>query len=132
MELVLHRLLGETWSLLGRRNLDAGRAAPSRGLVRDSLAFCQAGSSLFATRLDKASVLERDEFSGAVALFLVLPGPLVLEFLATKGPGDFNFQGKIGLLDSMCTATTCSFIWVRVMDARAFTTRFNGRWLAWR
>ncbi len=52
---------------------------------------------LFAILPDKASALARDEFPLALALFLGLPDPLILEFLATKGPGDFHFEDKSAL-----------------------------------
>jgi hypothetical protein len=53
---------------------------------------------LFATLPDKASTLARDEFPGAVALFLGLPDPHIFEILATKGPGNFHSEDKNALL----------------------------------
>jgi hypothetical protein len=92
---------------------------------------------LFAALPDKASTLARDEFPGAVALFLGLPDPLILEFLATKGPGDFHFEDKNALLRRLDVYGNNLSLYMekghgRTWDARASTTRFNGRWLAWR
>ena len=56
----------------------------------------------FTTLPDRTSTLGRHEFAGAVALYLGLPDPLIVEFLASGGPRADHFRDQRGLrrLDS--------------------------------
>ena len=53
--------------------------------------------ALFATLPDRTSVLGRHEFAGAVALYLGLSDPLVVDFLAAGGPRASHFQDQRAL-----------------------------------
>ncbi len=63
-----------------------------------------------------------------MALFLGLPDPLILEFLATEGPGDFHFEDKNALLRRLDVYVNNLSLYMGKGHGRVF----NGRWLAWR